>query len=201
MHGELVLQLNTVLGDYAALGGSMGFHVTVVISPGASGGPSPRPATSLSRVGSSPTSPSNPPQPVLVSSPPFSPPGQASNSYLILVVLEDGRSMQPVVWGTMQVRRLCQLVGEFARVPPDTVFIQYAGGVLDVEHCMQDPPAIRAGARVYAFFSIARALQFVVNLMQGGIGGSPPHHPPPRRCLDPREARAFRTHLFRGIAP
>jgi hypothetical protein len=37
------------------------------------------------------------------------------------VVLEDGRTFQPVVWGNMQVRRLCQQVGEFAHVPPDTV--------------------------------------------------------------------------------
>jgi hypothetical protein len=37
---------------------------------------------------------------------------------------------------------------------------------------MADPPAIQVGARVYAFFSIARALRMVVQAMQGG-------HPPP----------------------
>ena len=39
-----------------------------------------------------------------------------------------------------------------------------------------NPPAIRTGAHVYAFFSIARALQFVIHLMQGG---SPPPPLPP----------------------
>jgi hypothetical protein len=61
-------------------------------------------------------------------------------------------------------------------VSHDTVFLQYAGSVLDLERRMHDPPAIRTGARVYAFFSIARALQSVIQLMQGG---SPPPPPPP----------------------
>ncbi len=122
MHGELVLQLCAVLDDYVAFVGSMGFHVTVVISPGAlPGGPIPRPVNSMSRMGSSPASPPNPPQTGLATSPLFSPSVPESNSYLILVILEDGRTLQPVVWGTMQVRHLCRQVAEFARVPSDTV--------------------------------------------------------------------------------
>jgi hypothetical protein len=41
---------------------------------------------------------------------------------------------------------------------------------------MSDSPTIRAGARVHAFFSIARAVRFVVHLMQGG--SPPPPNPP-----------------------
>jgi hypothetical protein len=87
--------------------------------------------------------------------------------------------LQSVVWGSMQVRQLCQQVGHFAHVSHDTVFLQYTGSVLDPERRIHDPPAIRTGARVYAFFSIARALHFVVHLMQGGSPPPPPTPPAP----------------------
>jgi hypothetical protein len=85
--------------------------------------------------------------------------------------------MAPVVWSTMSVRRLCQQVGSFSNVAPDTVYLYFAGSVLDVDRSMGDPPAIQAGARVYAFFSIARALRMVVQAMQGG-NPPPPTIPP-----------------------
>jgi hypothetical protein len=178
-HGDLTLQIGTTLGDYAEfVGNNFGanaFHVRVTIAPAASpSGPPPQPLN-LPSGGRSPTSPTLSP-PLLSSATPRTPFTSDTTSFLILVLLEDGRSLQPVVWGSMQIRQLCQQVGAFAHVSHDTVFLQYAGSVLDPERRIHDPPAIRTGAHVYAFFSIARALHFVVHLMQGG---SPPPPPPP----------------------
>jgi hypothetical protein len=92
----------------------------------------------------------------------------AETSYLIItLVYEDGHTATQVVWPTMQIRHLCLQVGEYANVSPDTVFCYYAGSVLDAERRISDPPAIREGARVHVFFSLAQALQFVVLLLQG----------------------------------
>ena len=102
--------------------------------------------------------------------------GSINSSFVIMVVFEDGTTMRPVVWGDMQVRYLCQLVATHSRVSPDTVFLQFAGSILDAGRSSRDPPEIRAGARVYAYSSIERALHGVLRLMQGG---EPPPSTPP----------------------
>jgi hypothetical protein len=92
--------------------------------------------------------------------------------------------MEPIVTASMEVRRLCQLVAAWSGVPPDTVYLQFAGTVLDMGRRLSDAPAIRSGAHVYAFFSIARALQFVLHLMQGG-NPPPPATPLPAQVFGP----------------
>jgi hypothetical protein len=82
--------------------------------------------------------------------------------------------MAPVVWATMTARRLCQQIGTFADVSPDTIFLHFAGSILDADRCISDPPA---------FFSIDRALRFVVHLMQGG--SPPPDNPPAPASFGP----------------
>jgi hypothetical protein len=138
-HGGFTLQIDTTLGDYAEFVGSNAFHVRVAIAPAASSsGPPPQPLN-LHSGGRSPTSPTILSQPLLSSATPRTPLTSAT-SFLILVLLEDRRSLQPVVWGSMQVRQLCQQVGAFAHVSHDTVFLQYAGSVLDPERRIHEPP-------------------------------------------------------------
>jgi hypothetical protein len=81
-----------------------------------------------------------------------------------------------LVWRDMEVRHLCQLVAAYSHVSADTVFLQFAGFILDACRSLRDPPEIRAGERVYAFFSFERALHGVLRAMQGG--GPPPSTPP-----------------------
>jgi hypothetical protein len=59
------------------------------------------------------------------------------------------------------------------------VFLYFAGSILDVERSMADPPPIKAGARVHAFFTIARALRCVVQDLQGGNPPPPANSPGP----------------------
>jgi hypothetical protein len=105
-------------------------------------------------------------------------------TYSILVLFEELPSMEPIVTASMEVRRLRQLVAAWAGVPPDTVYLQFAGTVLDVDRQLSDAPAIRSGAHVHAFFSIARAIQFVLHLMQGG-NPPPPATPLPAQVFGP----------------
>jgi hypothetical protein len=163
MHGSRALDLDTVLGDYTHPM-TQAFLVTVAIFPASS------PVSISDR--RTPNPPLSLPQPLWPASLPATPPPITHASFLILVVFEDGRTMAPVVWNSMSVRRLCQQIGTFSNVASDSVYLYFAGSVLDVERSMADPPAIQAGARVYAFFSIDRALRMVIRVMQGG-------HPPP----------------------
>jgi hypothetical protein len=83
----------------------------------------------------------------------------------------------------MSVRRLSLQVGTLTNVHADSVFFHYAGFVLDMDRLMSDPPTIREGARVHAFFSVTRALQYIVHLLQGG--GQPPTTPPALQPFGP----------------
>ena len=127
------------LHEFGNTFGANAFHVRVTIAPAASpSGPPPQPLN-LPSGGRSPTSPTLSP-PLLSSATPRTPFTSDTTSFLILVLLEDGRSLQPVVWGSMQIRQLCQQVGAFAHVSHDTVFLQYAGSVLDPERRIHEPP-------------------------------------------------------------
>jgi hypothetical protein len=169
MHGSRVLDLDAVLGDYLPLRDSHDFHVTVALFPAS-------PPVQLT-TRQTPNPPVSLPRPLFPASLPVTPPPVTHASFLILVIFEDGSTMAPVVWNSMSVRRLCQQVGTFSNVAPDSVYLYFAGSVLDVERSMDDSPAIQAGARVWAFFSIARALRMVVQVMQGG-NPPPPSNPP-----------------------
>jgi hypothetical protein len=190
MHGDIPLGLGSTLNDYAAFITTHphAFHVTVasanVSSPVRMPAPHlPAPTGSLGFCNNLTTA-----QPGVIAASSlartsFTTPSSATeSSFLILVVFEDGGTMAPVVSASTTVRQLCQQIGNFANVSPDTVFLQFAGSVLEVTRCMSDPPSIRAGARVYAFFTIARTMRFVVHLMQGG---SPPPPNPPARTPAP----------------
>jgi hypothetical protein len=162
INGELTFHRGTFyLGDYPSLIGSMGMSLSVTSAgfgfrnADLPGPPGPRP----------PNIPGNPPvYPVL--------PLRTSDSTFTIFI---------IVWASMQIRRLCHLVASWAGVPSDTVSLQFAGSVLDLDRQLSDAPAIRSGAHVYAFFTIARALQFVLHLMQGGTPpppSTPPTNPP-----------------------
>jgi hypothetical protein len=170
MHESRPLELGAVLGDYAAYFTGHAFHVTVALWPAS-------PPVQLTNR-NTPNPPITLPRPLLPPSLPVTPPPVTHTSFLILVVFEDGSTMAPVVWGSMSVRRLCQQVGTFANVPSDSVFLYFAGSILDVERSMADSPPIQAGARVYAFFTIAQALRLVVKSLQGGHPQPPITNPP-----------------------
>ncbi len=176
MHGPQILDLEAVLGDYAGFFSSHAFHVTVALFPA-----SP-PVRITDRA--PPNPPISLPRPIFPSSLPVTPPPITHASFLILVIFEDGSTMAPVVWNSLSVRRLCQQIGTFSNVAPDTVYLYFAGSVLDMERSMDDHPPIQAGARVYAFFSIARALRMVVKMMQGG-NLPPPAVPPVSATFGP----------------
>jgi hypothetical protein len=155
--GEFTLHRGTFLRDYITAIGPAGMYILV---------------TYQSRL----TTPVTPPTgPIL---PPSDP------TYSILVLFETLPSMEPVVTASMEVRRLRQLVASWSGVPTDTVHLQFAGSVLDMDRRLSDAPAIRSGAHVHAFFSIARALQFVMHLMQGG-NPPPPATPLPTQVFGP----------------
>jgi hypothetical protein len=164
MHGSRALDLDTVLGDYVHPA-TQAFLVTVAIFPAS-------PPVSLSDR-RPPNPPLSLPQPFWPASLLVTPPPITHASFLILVVFEDGSTMAPVVWGSMSVRLLCQQIGTFSNVASDSVYLYFAGSILDVERSMADPAAIQAGARVYAFFSIDRALRMVLRVMQGDAGWTP----------------------------
>jgi hypothetical protein len=185
MSGDTLLRLGTYLEDYPGHIGHFGMHTV----PSATNTPpvrsSPHPAD-LSTAGhaQSPTLTSTSarisdrPPTLMPTELLFRPRALASNepSFLILLEFEDGRTATQVVWPSMPIRHLCVQIGELAHVPHDTVFCYFAGSVLDNERCIADPPAIGDGARVYVFFSIGRALRFVIHSLQGG---HPPSTPPP----------------------
>jgi hypothetical protein len=151
MHGSRVLDLDSVLGDYITNFTSHAFHVTVAIFP------APPPVRISDR------QPSNPapslPRPIWPVTLPVTPPPVTHATFLILVMFEDGSTMAPAVWNNMSVRTLCQQIATFSHVAADTVYLYFAGSVLDMDRSMADSPAIQPGARVYAFFSIDRALR------------------------------------------
>jgi hypothetical protein len=132
MHESRSLDLGAVLGDYTAFFTGHAFHVTVALWPAS-------PPVQLSDR-SSPNPPITLPRPLFPSSLPVTPPPVTHTTYLILVVFEDGSTMAPVVWGSMSVRRLCHQIGTFSNVAPYSVFLYFAGSVLDVERSMADPP-------------------------------------------------------------
>jgi hypothetical protein len=175
MHGETSLYGGTYLGDYPALLGPTGMELLV-----SSAGPAWRDSSQARPQGA----------PAVISrmtEPPASPAqlvGAGELSYNIFVDFEELPTMEPVVVASMQVRQLRLLVAAFSGVPSDTVFLQFAGSVLDADRQLSDPPAIRSGAHVYAFFTIARALQCVLRLMQGG-NPPPPTTPPPTQAFGP----------------
>jgi hypothetical protein len=123
MHGSRALDLEAVLGDYASPL-SHAFHVTVTIFPA-----SPPVSISDRRP---PNPPLSLPQPLFPASLPVTPPPIIHASFLILVVFEDGSTMAPVVWGSMSVHRLCQQIGKFFNVAPDSVYLYFAGSLLDI---------------------------------------------------------------------
>jgi hypothetical protein len=167
INGELTLHRGTYLGDYPSLIGSMGMSLSVT-SAGFGFRNADLPGPPGSRP---PNAPGKPPvYPVL-------PLRTSDSTFTIFIIFEGLPTMEPVVWASMQIRRLCHLVAGWAGVPSDTVYLQFAGSVLDLDRQLSDAPAIRSGAHVYAFFTIARALQFVLHLLQGGTP-PPPSTPP-----------------------
>jgi hypothetical protein len=176
----VTLESDTFLGDYPRMGLSP--RVTVSVQPASSGprknknfmGDSVSQSMTLGMSAAGPTPPrtsfAGPDPPVTLSS------DSGTSSFVIIVMFEDSSAMRPVVWGDMEVRHLCQLVAAHSHVSPDTGFLQFAGSTLDACRSLRDPPEIRAGERVYAFFSIERALHCVLRAMQGGR--PPPSTPP-----------------------
>jgi hypothetical protein len=165
--GEFSLRRGTFLRDYLSSIGSDGMLIMV---------------TSRSNFAAPVTPPTGLAAPVTPPPGPASPLGDLT--YSILVLFEELPSMEPIVTASMEVQRLCQLVASWAGVPSDTVYLQFAGTVLDMDRRLSDAPAIRSGAHVHAFFSIARALQFVLHLMQGG-NPPPPATPLPAQVFGP----------------
>ncbi len=174
--GETVLYRGNLLGDYISSVGNTGMTISVTLARSDFRSPD------LQRL-QGPTLPptrlheGTPPTPTLSSRP-------SEPTYSILVLFEELPTMEPIVMASMEVRRLRQLAASWSGVPSDTVYLQFPGTVLDMDRRLSDAPAIRSGAHVHAFFTIARALQSILQLMQGG-NPPPPTTPPPAPVFGP----------------
>ncbi len=164
--GFVLLQPDRTLRDYSALRDAQGFLLTVR-SPLAASSSSTPPGTTVHRPNASR-------EPIMAGPTRHVP---HESSYVITVIFESGEVMTTVVWASMTALRLRHDVSVHAGVSSETVFLHFAGSILDTTRIMSDPPAITAGALVQAFFSADRALRYVLHLLQGGDSHQP--QPPP----------------------